>query len=634
MGLHLAEIRISNFRSIEEIDLKLNDLNLLIGQNNCGKSNLLRAICIAINSQSVVSSQDIHVNKGEDLTKDKKAIIDIKIKPIDSEGNFIKQFSDFWIGVFTDKWIVNDETDGDYVGIRTVIEYDAQFDQYVVIKKPIKQWKNTISESITNTKRAYTSDMQSYMLCFYMDAQRDIIEDIRNKKSYFGRATSSKDIPETVVKEIETKLSDINDLIVEKTPTLKNAQKMMAQIGEIVGTPNSQLLIEPVSRKISDLHRGIDVKYEDGQGASFSISEHGMGTRSWVSFLSLDAYIKHLISALKTDDEEVEIFVVLALEEPEAHLHSYAQKKLFGQIKKFCGQKIVSTHSSSVVTQSSVCDLIHLYKKEGKTYAHKLKEDDYSQDEISKIHREVIRSNGELLFSTAIVLAEGITEEQALPVFFEKHFGFDPNYYGVAVVGIRGQNYKTYLKLVRDFEMPWFVFGDGEPTAISTIKNALKEVFGENTIPNNVIMIDNGDDYEKHLIRHGYGEYIVDAINSYERQFLEETQPEIAARDKKTYFEKFVEKKNHSFEKSQKTGKRCELCHQEIVDKVFRCYDGDEGRKKAILDCCQQKEAKAKYSYWIALEIVENAEENKRIPPKVKELMDEINNVFHWREND
>lgn len=543
MGLRLTEIRINNFRSIEELNIELNDLNLLIGQNNCGKSNLLRAICIAINNQSVVSSQDIHLKKGEELTKDKKAIIDVKIQPTDSEGNIIKSFSEFWVGVFTDKWIVADETEGDYVAIRSTIEYDVQFDQYVVVKKPIKQWKNSISDSIPNMKRAYTAEMQSYLLCFYMDAHRDIIEDIRNKKSYFGRATSSKDIPETVVREIETKLSEVNDLIVEKTPTLKDTQAMMAQIGEIVGTPDSQLLIEPISRKITDLHRGIDVKYEDGQSASFSISEHGMGTRSWISFLTLDAYIRNLTSSLKAEDEDVEIFVVLALEEPEAHLHSYAQKKLFGQIKKFCGQKIVSTHSSSIVTQASVCELIHLYKKSGKTEAHRIKTDDYTKEEIAKIHREVIRSNGELLFSKGIVLAEGITEEQALPVFFEKYFGFDPNYYGMAFLGIRGQNYKTYLKLVRDFQIPWFIFGDGEASAISTIKTALKVAFRNDNIPNNVIIIDNGDDYENHLIRNSYGDYIVNAINDYELQLLQETDPEIAARDPKTYFEKFIERK-------------------------------------------------------------------------------------------
>ena len=268
MGLRLTQICISNFRSIENLNIKLNDLNLLIGQNNCGKSNLLRAICVAVNNQYMVSSKDIFLQKGEELTKDKKAIIDIKIQPIDSEGKILKNFSEFWIGVFTDKWIVSDETEGDYVGIRSTIEYDIQFDQYIVTKRPIKQWKASISETIPNKKRSYTSEMQSYMLCFYMDAQRDIIEDIRNKKSYFGRATTGKDIPDEVVHEIETKLNEVNDLIIEKTPTLKDTQTMIAQIGKVVGTPGSQLQIEPISRKITDLHRGIDIKYADGEGES------------------------------------------------------------------------------------------------------------------------------------------------------------------------------------------------------------------------------------------------------------------------------------------------------------------------------------------------------------------------------
>jgi putative ATP-dependent endonuclease of OLD family len=198
-----------------------------------------------------------------------------------------------------------------------------------------------------------------------------------------------------------------------------------------------------------------------------------------------------------------------------------------------------------------------LYKKSGKTKAHRIKTNDYTKEEIAKIHREVIRSNGELLFSTGIVLAEGITEEQALPVFFEKYFGFDPNYYGMAFLGIRGQNYKTYLKLVRDFQIPWFIFGDGETSAISTIKNALKVAFENDDIPDNVIIIDNGDDYENHLIRNSYGDYIIDAINSYELQLLQDAEPEIAARDTKTYFEKFIDRKNHSVEKSQKTGRQC-----------------------------------------------------------------------------
>lgn len=607
MSLRLSEIRIKNYRSIENVSLKLNDLNVLIGQNNCGKSNLLRAICIAINSNYSVTAQDIYIKNNEQLTKTKTAIIDIKIQPFADNGNREKYFSEFWIGVFGDKWIVSDETEGDYVGIRTTIEYDAQFDQYITVKHPIKQWGDTIDGTSVNSKRSYSLEMQSYMMCYYMDAQRDIIEDIKNKRSYFGRAISNQDMPETIVSEIESKLTEVNDLIVRNTPALKDTQTMMSHIGDVVGVPNSELNIEPISRKVNDLHRGIDVKFKDGNGASFSVSEHGMGTRSWMSFLTLDAFIKNLSLSLKAQDDGVELFVVLALEEPEAHLHSFAQKKLFSQIKNFLGQKIISTHSANIVAQADIDDLIHLYKDQGITSVHRIKRDDYDIDEIAKIRREVIRSNGELLFSTAIILAEGITEEQALPVFFNEYFSNEPNSLGVAIIGIDGQNYKTYLRLVKDFNLPWFIFSDGEDNAKASVGKALLSVYGVSEMTDHVIILDNGDDFEKHLAHNGYGDIMVDAINEYERRLYEEENPAAAEHDMIPFFDKYIRRHSQN------------------------SYEGEAGRINAIIDCCQRKDGKAKYSYVIAKKIVDQSDPEKRIPPKIKELMELINAKFGWR---
>ncbi|MDR3238129.1 MAG: ATP-binding protein, partial [Spirochaetia bacterium] len=48
MGIFLAEIRIRNYRSLEYVEVELGMTNILIGQNNSGKSNFLRAINIAL----------------------------------------------------------------------------------------------------------------------------------------------------------------------------------------------------------------------------------------------------------------------------------------------------------------------------------------------------------------------------------------------------------------------------------------------------------------------------------------------------------------------------------------------------------------------------------------------------------
>jgi AAA15 family ATPase/GTPase len=40
----IEKIKISNFKSIEELELDLGRVNVLIGENGCGKTNILEAI--------------------------------------------------------------------------------------------------------------------------------------------------------------------------------------------------------------------------------------------------------------------------------------------------------------------------------------------------------------------------------------------------------------------------------------------------------------------------------------------------------------------------------------------------------------------------------------------------------------
>lgn len=99
----MTAIRIKNFRSIEYTEINLRDTNIVIGQNNCGKSNLLRAISVALNTTYSVSSEDIFVANGETLAKDKTSIIDVMIRPTKGNNAIDMAFSEFWTSVFTEK---------------------------------------------------------------------------------------------------------------------------------------------------------------------------------------------------------------------------------------------------------------------------------------------------------------------------------------------------------------------------------------------------------------------------------------------------------------------------------------------------------------------------------------------------
>lgn len=612
LNIMLTKIRIHNFRSIEDMDVSLGMVNVVIGANNCGKSNFLKAINLALGQYKTVSEEDIFVAKDEVLDKTKCATVDIMIQPVNGDGQIVENFDDFWISTFTDFWITLGAAEGDYVGIRTIVEYDAMKNDYTLIHKHIMDWGGSISEATVSGKKYFTGDMLSYISAFYMDAQRDVVADIRDKKSYFGKATSKIDLPQDVINNIESQLNTVNSQIVENIPALNDTTSRISAIAPTIGDTDGVITIEPLARKMSDLHKGMDIIYRDGNAAGLSVAQHGMGTRSWISFLTLGAYVDWMYSNQQKEDDETDSYVMLTLEEPEAHLHPQAQQKLYSQLCGFRGQKIVSTHSSNVIMQAELDNLIHFEKQNGKTTASRFDATQFTPEEISRIRREVIASRGDLLFSRAIVLCEGITEEQALPIYFHKQFNVNPIFCGVNIIGIGGQNYKTFLSLIKNFNLPWYIFSDGERNTIKTVKKAVRDVFNEEIENlNNVFILPNGDDYEWHLIHNGYGPEIISAIEKCEGQ--------------PGFVSNFMKTRNGSSAGRQKTNKPpCPTCHQDIYEDIIRDYSGTDGQLEAIYDCCTTKAAKAKYATWVAEEIVAIQDETRNIPPKVKELMDAI----------
>ena len=616
MGILLSNVRIENFRSIEYLDLSLSATNVLIGANNCGKSNFLKAINIALGQSKIVSSDDIYVGKDEILDNTKCVTIDIMFRPVDGNNNIVSAFSDFWIGVFTDEWITTGDPISDYVGIRTILQYDAIRNDYTIVHKQITDWGDTVSSAGVSRRKAFTGDMNTYISAFYMDAQRDVVDDIKDRRSYFGRATSRVDLPQERIAEIEKQLNDVNSQIVESIPALNQTAARIAAIASTVGAANGIIEIEPLARKMTDLHKGMDVIFRDGEAARLSVSQHGMGTRSWISFLTLGAYVDWEKQRLIEDDPESESYIMLTMEEPEAHLHPQAQQKLYSQLCKFTGQKIISTHSPSIVAQADLNDLIHFEKIDGKTQAYSFDASVYTSEEKNRIRREVISSHGELLFAKAIVLCEGVTEEQALPIYFQEKYGIEPTFCGISIIGIGGQNYKTFLSLIKNFHINWFIFSDGEEKTIRTVEKAVRDIFGtEIGHCNNVIILDNGEDYEKHLLANGYENEIVEAI------CLIEDDPNFVA--------EYVRTRDHTAAGREKTNlPKCTKCQQFIYQDIIRDYSGTDGLKNAIYDCCTAKQAKAKYALGVAEKIVSVPDENRRIPPKVKTLLDAMSHIM------
>ncbi|MCD6395396.1 MAG: DUF2813 domain-containing protein, partial [Planctomycetes bacterium] len=206
---------------------------------------------------------------------------------------------------------------------------------------------------------------------------------------------------------------------------------------------------------------------------------------------------------------------MLALEEPEAHLHPQAHRALFKQIEEMPGQRITSTHSPYIAGQAKVAQFRHFRKDGANTAVTRMDTTSLTQEDLLKIDRMVMNTRGELLYAHALVFFEGEqTEDQALPIFAEKYWGQHPNALGITMIGVGGMNsYTPFLRLANSFQIPWYIFSDGEHDAVKAVHNALKTV-NEPTDSPRVFIIPDEKNFEEYIIIDEYKDVLVDRIIS------------------------------------------------------------------------------------------------------------------------
>lgn len=610
MGIKIKEIRIRNFRAFKSIDIDLTNNTVLIGANNVGKTSLLQAIQIALGGIKRVSSEDIYIKADEVLPKDRKAIIDILMVPVDENKNEINEFDDVWFEHFGELRSENANDLSQFVAIRTIISFDMIKGEYELEKKGLIEWTKSENVEIYQDykKSRITDKILQAIPVFYMDAKRDISSEMKEKTSYWGKMVTDIGLNENDIEKMEGVLDSINNEIINKSTVLKHLSKNLSEISVTVDSEEDSVKINPVSRKIRDLNRGINITFKDKDSESFPISNHGMGTRSWITFLTLVAYVTWKVEQMK--DEKIPYHPIILLEEPESHLHPHAQRQIFKQMNNMLGQKIISSHSPMIVGQAEIEDIRHISKEKGISTINSMNMNGLVTEDFRRIKQEVFKSRGDLLFAKALLLCEGETEEQSLPIFFKEYFGCETFEAGINIIGVNGYgNYKAFLNVAKSFNIHFYILSDGERDTIKKVKKDIKTVFGEEKAVDNysnIKYLDDGADFEMYLLNSGY----YNELNIVMERLLGTS-----------YLVDHIRMKDKTSKGRTKTSKKCDKCKQFIFKDELRDYSGDEGAKRALLDCIHNN--KTAYSSIIADVIIENRKENK-IPPIIKELFEEI----------
>lgn len=571
MEIRIHKVRVKNFRSLQKIETTLEEVTLLLGANNSGKTSFLRALTIALTSdRKFISKDDLFIDK-DGKTPENRIEVDIEINPV---GN--KEFSTEWAQVFGEDIQFNIQNE-EFFAYKTIVDFSKQQKEAQIKRYVIKDW-NT---GKVDENDEITANILKLPL-FFIDAQRDLQEDLKFAQSYFGRLASQIEYNDTEKGELEAALAKLNKKSVEKSTVLKHLKTSLEELNKTVQTKGNGVEITPFPKKIRDLHKGLKVNFQDGGSETFSLEYHGMGTRSWASLLGYKAFVNWM--KIKADQDGDMLHPILALEEPEAHLHPNAQRQVFGQLKEVVGQKIISTHSPYIAPLAKLEELRVFYKSEDSTNIADLKQltENLTPKEKRSLETQIIRERGELFFAQFIVLFEGPTEASALPIFAKKHWNCEAFEKGVCLIHCSGDSYKSYISFLETLRIPWMIFSDYDnPTVKIKIDRIGKNLEIDINTDNRFVLLNAT--IENYLVSEGYRTELQNA-------FLSIKEPEYSDIQKKKAERERVEK----------------LSDEEFKnDKIIKAW-------------------KAKIAPIWAQSITAHNDVTKQIPKKIKELFETL----------
>lgn len=471
-------LRISGFRGIQNLEITFAPMTVLIGVNNSGKTTVLKALGLALGDYGrYITDEDFFIS--DDEKKATEIMVDVRIVPATLDGQRANVFDTNWQTEFGDK--IKAEANGDqYVAVRTRVSPNEIKGSFQINRATMEKWPDTtawLTEKIKPTK--LTSKFEGLPF-FSIDAQRDIHQELRDKSSFIGKVLAGVDYDEKEIANLEKMIEGINKEAVDKSKELQRLKNHLAQLNQTFqGAGKAE--ITPFPKKIRDLSKNFSVHFGETAKNTFAMEYHGMGTRSWASMLTVRAFIDTIRA--RHEEEVKPFYPILAAEEPEAHLHPNAQKTLYRQLHEANAQVIVSTHSPYFTAMSDITHVRSLKKTSQGVVAAKL-EYKISANDKKILAREILARRGEILFSRALILCEGMTEEQVLPAMFEVFSGGHSLFsLGISCISVGGKNYAPFVKLACSLGIPTFIISDNDGTTKTEVDSQIKNLKTEISHP-------------------------------------------------------------------------------------------------------------------------------------------------------
>lgn len=485
--MYISKIKLNNFRNFEEESVLFNPgLNVIIGHNNSGKTNLLRALQMVFDRNSNVKPTiDDFCKKIKDFSKPPSIQISFFIRQeekepdddfnvvydwlIESKPNYLAQLTySFELPLkHLDEYKSSVEDFKDQEG-----NYDIDACLRTIQKKFLSKYVSRIYGGQPSKKeKASRENLDRFdfqFLTAIRDAEREmffgnntILKDVLNYfidyNIYEGRGVDELSEDELAeLKQREEDFSNKSKVVLEslihridKDQILKYSEDTGADKG---GIPNFDANVSE-----QDLLFALRLIVEKA-GMKIPINNNGLGYNNLLYIALILAKMQMEVSKSFMGDN-AKVFPIMAIEEPEAHLHPALQSKFLRFLEenlktiKQARQVFVTSHSTHITSAVELDSIICLYTDTdsifrigypGKVFSES------SDDKSSKIYvqRFLDATKSNMLFAERIIFVEGLSEQLLIPCF-AKHLDLEGTLINnhTAIISVDSRTFKHFLKI-------------------------------------------------------------------------------------------------------------------------------------------------------------------------------------------